>query len=96
MSKASECGLADVVANPFTLVSWLIRDLYGIVLYEILPCLSLKTASINLFLFLFIAERRQSIGFDWHRECLKCNECGKVLNPGQHAEVSLDIMCCDD
>ena len=41
-------------------------------------------------LFLFVAERRQSIGFDWHRECLKCNECGKVLNPGQHAEVSLD------
>jgi len=41
-------------------------------------------------LHLFVAERRQSIGFDWHRECLKCNECGKVLNPGQHAEVSLD------
>ena len=36
------------------------------------------------------AERRQSIGFDWHRECLKCQECGKVLNPGQHAEVSID------
>ena len=28
------------------------------------------------------------MGFDWHRQCLKCEECGKVLNPGQHAEVS--------
>ena len=37
------------------------------------------------------AERRQSIGFDWHRECLKCQECGKVLNPGQHAEVTIDF-----
>ena len=27
------------------------------------------------------------MGFDWHRQCLKCEECGKVLNPGQHAEV---------
>ena len=37
---------------------------------------------------ILIAERRQSIGFDWHRQCLKCEECGKVLIPGQHAEVS--------
>ena len=35
----------------------------------------------------FSAERRKSMGFDWHRQCLKCEECGKVLNPGQHAEV---------
>jgi len=34
----------------------------------------------------YFAERRQSMGFDWHRECLKCEECNKVLNPGQHAE----------
>ena len=39
----------------------------------------------------FAAERRQSMGFDWHRECLKCQECGKVLNPGQHAEVSYNM-----
>ena len=44
-----------------------------------------------------LAERRQSIGFDWHRECLKCQECGKVLNPGQHAEVYTVIVhiCID-
>ena len=36
---------------------------------------------------IILAERRQSIGFDWHRQCLKCEECGKVLIPGQHAEV---------
>lgn len=32
------------------------------------------------------AERKQSLGFDWHPECLRCSECGKRLNPGQHAE----------
>lgn len=34
----------------------------------------------------YFAERRQSLGFDWHPYCLKCEECGKILNPGQHAE----------
>lgn len=42
---------------------------------------------------LFSAERRQSIGFDWHRQCLKCEECGKVLNPGQHAEHKESPYC---
>ena len=93
MSKASECGLADVAANPFTLVSWLITDSYGIVLYYHSYGYTVFDKSM---LFSFVAERRQSIGFDWHRECLKCNECGKVLNPGQHAEVSLDKICCND
>lgn len=32
------------------------------------------------------AERKTSIGHDWHPECLRCQECGKILNPGQHAE----------
>lgn len=27
------------------------------------------------------------MGYDWHPDCLKCEECGKVLKPGQHAEV---------
>ncbi|KAH8273190.1 hypothetical protein KR018_012318 [Drosophila ironensis] len=35
----------------------------------------------------FFAERKQSLGYDWHPECLRCEECGKRLNPGQHAEV---------
>jgi len=26
------------------------------------------------------------MGYDWHPDCLKCEECGKVLKPGQHAE----------
>lgn len=29
----------------------------------------------------------QSLGYDWHPECLRCEECSKRLNPGQHAEV---------
>lgn len=44
-----------------------------------------KSPAIN---FLFSAERKQSLGYDWHPECLRCEECGKRLNPGQHAEVS--------
>nr|CAH0113781.1 unnamed protein product [Daphnia galeata] len=34
----------------------------------------------------FFAERKQSMGYDWHPDCLKCEECGKILKPGQHAE----------
>ncbi|XP_037083765.1 ras association domain-containing protein 4-like [Pollicipes pollicipes] len=34
----------------------------------------------------YFAERKQSMGFDWHPECLRCSECSKRLNPGQHAE----------
>ncbi|KAG7161320.1 Ras association domain-containing protein 2-like [Homarus americanus] len=34
----------------------------------------------------YFAERKQSLGFDWHPKCLRCEECGKRLNPGQHAE----------
>jgi len=37
-------------------------------------------------LFSILAERQQSLGFDWHPECLRCHECGKRLSPGQHAE----------
>ena len=39
-----------------------------------------------------IAEKRKSMGFDWHRQCLKCEECGKILNPGQHAEVIIKLI----
>ena len=34
----------------------------------------------------YFAERRQSLGYDWHPNCLRCEECGKVLSPGTHAE----------
>ncbi|XP_074648396.1 ras association domain-containing protein 2-like [Tubulanus polymorphus] len=34
----------------------------------------------------YFAERKTSLGKEWHRQCLRCEECGKVLNPGQHAE----------
>ena len=47
---------------------------------------------MKLYPFYVAAERRQSIGFDWHRECLQCQECGKVLNPGQHAEVMSETV----
>ncbi|XP_062504183.1 ras association domain-containing protein 2-like [Corticium candelabrum] len=34
----------------------------------------------------YFAERITSIGFDWHPLCLRCEECGKRLNPGGHSE----------
>lgn len=40
----------------------------------------------QVFFYSILAERKQSLGYDWHPECLRCEECGKRLNPGQHAE----------
>jgi len=34
----------------------------------------------------YFAERKTSLGRDWHPTCLTCCECGKILHPGQHAE----------
>ncbi|KAG1675802.1 Ras association domain-containing protein 2 [Nymphon striatum] len=34
----------------------------------------------------YFAERKTSLGYEWHPKCLTCEECGKRLNPGQHAE----------
>ena len=49
--------------------------------------LNIAVTELVVIVTLFSAERRQSLGFDWHPWCLKCEECGKVLQPGQHAEV---------
>ena len=35
------------------------------------------------------AERKTSLGRDWHPNCLRCKECARVLTPGQHAEVNI-------
>ena len=48
---------------------------------------NISAYEVVVIVALFSAERRQSLGFDWHPWCLKCEECGKVLQPGQHAEV---------
>ncbi|XP_041362605.1 ras association domain-containing protein 2-like isoform X2 [Gigantopelta aegis] len=32
------------------------------------------------------AERKTSLGRDWHPNCLRCKECARVLTPSQHAE----------
>lgn len=41
----------------------------------------------------YFAERKQSLGYDWHPECLRCEECSKRLNPGQHAEHKGEPYC---
>ena len=35
-----------------------------------------------------VAERKTSLGKDWHAACLKCARCKKTLTPGSHAEVT--------
>ncbi|XP_051954790.1 cysteine-rich protein 2-like isoform X2 [Xyrauchen texanus] len=34
----------------------------------------------------YFAEKVTSLGKDWHKFCLKCERCNKILNPGGHAE----------
>ncbi|KAL7643406.1 UNVERIFIED_CONTAM: hypothetical protein RMT77_005388 [Armadillidium vulgare] len=34
----------------------------------------------------YFAERKFSLGKDWHGSCLKCERCNKTLTPGGHAE----------
>ena len=44
-----------------------------------------KFKMIYIFHFL-TAERKTSLGKDWHGPCLKCERCKKTLNPGGHSE----------
>ena len=37
---------------------------------------------------LFLAEKKTSLGKDWHGACLKCEQCKKTVQPGSHLEVS--------
>jgi len=34
----------------------------------------------------YFAERKSSLGKDWHSSCLRCERCDKTLTPGGHAE----------
>ncbi|KAF0043972.1 hypothetical protein F2P81_003130 [Scophthalmus maximus] len=34
----------------------------------------------------YFAEKVSSLGKDWHKMCLKCDRCNKLLNAGGHAE----------
>ncbi|RVE57526.1 hypothetical protein OJAV_G00216850 [Oryzias javanicus] len=34
----------------------------------------------------YFAEKVSSLGKDWHKLCLKCDRCNKLLNAGGHAE----------
>ncbi|XP_046711799.1 cysteine-rich protein 2 isoform X1 [Silurus meridionalis] len=34
----------------------------------------------------YFAEKVSSLGKNWHRFCLKCERCNKILSPGGHAE----------
>lgn len=46
------------------------------------------SVSVSLFCLSLAAEKVSSLGKDWHKLCLKCDRCNKLLNAGGHAEVS--------
>lgn len=52
---------------------------------ETCTCSIIDSYFLNISIYIQ-AERKQSLGYNWHPECLRCEECGKRLNPGQHAE----------
>uniref|UniRef100_A0A672GG52 Zgc:195282 n=1 Tax=Salarias fasciatus TaxID=181472 RepID=A0A672GG52_SALFA len=35
----------------------------------------------------YFAEKKRSLGRDYHPLCLKCQKCNRQLTAGQHAEV---------
>ncbi|XP_075787395.1 cysteine-rich protein 1-like isoform X2 [Pelodiscus sinensis] len=41
----------------------------------------------------FCAERKRSLGKDYHPLCLKCYQCKRQLSPGQHAEYDDKPYC---
>ena len=44
-------------------------------------------------LYSLLAERKTSLGKDWHGFCLKCEKCKKTLTPGQHSVVLCVCVC---
>ncbi|XP_062504426.1 cysteine-rich protein 1-like [Corticium candelabrum] len=41
----------------------------------------------------YFAERKTSLGKDWHSGCLKCTKCKRTLTPGSHAEKDGKPYC---
>ena len=46
------------------------------------------------FMFCWLAERKSSLGHDWHPNCLRCESCKRMLNPGRHSEVLYGVRAC--
>ncbi|KAL1023874.1 hypothetical protein UPYG_G00048270 [Umbra pygmaea] len=41
----------------------------------------------------YFGEKKRSLGQDYHPLCLKCQNCKRQLNPGQHAEHDEKPYC---
>ena len=41
----------------------------------------------------YFAERQLVLGQDWHKTCVKCDRCGKKLEPGNFSDNSGKIYC---
>mmetsp|Transcript_20375 Transcript_20375/g.30291 ORF Transcript_20375/g.30291 Transcript_20375/m.30291 type:complete len:148 (+) Transcript_20375:58-501(+) len=41
----------------------------------------------------YFAERQQVLGQDWHKLCVKCEECNQRLAPGSYSENNGKVYC---
>ncbi|XP_069486693.1 cysteine-rich protein 1-like isoform X2 [Ambystoma mexicanum] len=55
--------------------------------WQAFPTSSVYLSSVKL------AERKRSLGKDYHPLCLKCNHCKRQLSPSQHAEHDDKPFC---
>jgi len=47
--------------------------------------MTIVTKQKTQYFFNILAEKKTSMGKDWHSTCLKCERCSKTLAPGSHA-----------
>ncbi|KAG7155776.1 Cysteine-rich protein 2-like [Homarus americanus] len=52
-----------------------------------------RSTSGSVLLIKTAAERKTSLGKDWHSFCLKCEKCNKTLTPGSHSEHQSKPYC---
>jgi hypothetical protein len=68
---------------------------FGEFLFYYIEYLALSIVFIKI-LFICIkyqAEKKTSMGKDWHAACLKCERCSKTLTPGGHAVHEEKAYC---
>ena len=88
-----ECaGLSKKVIRLNCRVSWVrIPPRAALLLLSCPGCSWLVCLALPFYLvtkaFSHVAERRSSLGKEWHPTCLRCGSCDRLLSPGGHCEV---------
>lgn len=73
-------GLSDVASEGLCTV---LSRCKNVVLISVKRC---EQRRDSVSVFVSTAERKTSLGKDWHSACLRCEKCNKTLTPGSHAE----------